>query len=73
MDRILNVPCADDVKMFVTKMLDCFIPKFRTFVTEMLKAVCGPAYVQSVQEQFHKIRADPETWDLGQLISIFMH
>lgn len=48
MDKILNVPATNnnEVKMFVTKMLDCFIPKFRTFVTEMLKSVCGELYVK---------------------------
>ena len=42
----------EEIKMLVTRMLDCFIPKFRTFVTEMIKNLCGPDqnFVQLTQE-----------------------
>ena len=31
----------DEIKILVTRMLDCFIPKFRLFITEKLKEQCG--------------------------------
>ena len=61
--------------MLVTRMLDCFIPKFRTFVTEMIKNLCGPDqnFVQLTQEAVGQARLkdNVETWDLGQLVTIF--
>lgn len=60
--------------MLVTRMLDCFIPKFRVFVTEKLKNICGEQdFVKMTQEAVGqaKLKDNPETWDLGQLITIF--
>jgi len=35
------VNLTEEIKILATRMIDCFLPKFRIFVTEKLKEVCG--------------------------------
>lgn len=53
-------------------MMDCFIPKFRTFVAAMLHQRCGDAYAKLVSQNLN-LKEDPDKWDLANLITIFMH
>ena len=64
----------DQVKMFLTKLIDEFIQKMRLYVSEKLQAAfVGQDVVKLTQEQMpgKRLSQNPEQWDLGTLVQIF--
>ena len=68
----------EEVKIFVTRLVDEFIKKFRLYQVERLKAFYqSPNFELKVVEtmaqgnQGRKVSANSEEWDMGTLVSIF--
>lgn len=63
----------EEIKLYVTRVIDDFIQKLRLYMIERLKNALGEYYIQKTREELKnpKLFPDTEKWDLGTLISVF--